>query len=224
MCVGVHLLGSCWFLGSCWVSVGCWVPFGFSCGLLELFFGHRGPLIGFLFVIGFLLGFSGSVGSHRLSMGHGGPPFISSPPKYPLRAPEPSEEPEAEWEASERERLRDLEERDAFAERARREHRIMHIGKGDDLSGEGREQHAAVPTESQRFQNRLEHVFLYSQSYSTKAKQRRPPRRMVYRTPKYTQIGTTRGEEESLRQSARPRLLRMPWYPGMCWKQGRMRG
>ena len=123
MCVGVHLLGSCWFLGSCWVSVGCWVPFGFSCGLLELFFGHRGPLIGFLFVIGFLLGFSGSVGSHRLSMGHGGPPFISSPPKYPLRAPEPSEEPEAEWEASERERLRDLEERDAFAERLRRRDR-----------------------------------------------------------------------------------------------------
>lgn len=39
------------------------------------------------------------------------------------RAADPTEEPEAEWEASERERLRDLEERDAFAERLRRRDR-----------------------------------------------------------------------------------------------------
>ncbi|XP_010569458.1 PREDICTED: putative pre-mRNA-splicing factor ATP-dependent RNA helicase DHX16 [Haliaeetus leucocephalus] len=50
-------------------------------------------------------------------------PEASSPsPPTPL-APEPPEEPEAEWEASERERLRDLEERDAFAERLRRRDR-----------------------------------------------------------------------------------------------------
>lgn len=45
------------------------------------------------------------------------------PPPPQTRATEPPEEPEAEWEASERERLRDLEERDAFAERLRRRDR-----------------------------------------------------------------------------------------------------
>ncbi|NXJ58284.1 DHX16 helicase, partial [Spizaetus tyrannus] len=50
-------------------------------------------------------------------------PEASSPSPPTPPAPEPPEEPEAEWEASERERLRDLEERDAFAERLRRRDR-----------------------------------------------------------------------------------------------------
>ncbi|XP_075594443.1 pre-mRNA-splicing factor ATP-dependent RNA helicase DHX16 [Balearica regulorum gibbericeps] len=50
-------------------------------------------------------------------------PEASSPSPTSPPAPEPPEEPEAEWEASERERLRDLEERDAFAERLRRRDR-----------------------------------------------------------------------------------------------------
>ncbi|CAM9107743.1 unnamed protein product [Bubo scandiacus] len=50
-------------------------------------------------------------------------PEASSPSPPTPPAPDPPEEPEAEWEASERERLRDLEERDAFAERLRRRDR-----------------------------------------------------------------------------------------------------
>ncbi|XP_014117674.1 PREDICTED: putative pre-mRNA-splicing factor ATP-dependent RNA helicase DHX16 [Pseudopodoces humilis] len=52
-----------------------------------------------------------------------------SPPEAPAASPPPPpageapEEPEEEWEASERERLRDLRERDAFAERLRRRDR-----------------------------------------------------------------------------------------------------
>ncbi|XP_054039849.1 pre-mRNA-splicing factor ATP-dependent RNA helicase DHX16 isoform X2 [Rissa tridactyla] len=50
-------------------------------------------------------------------------PEASSPSPPHIPAADPTEEPEAEWEASERERLRDLEERDAFAERLRRRDR-----------------------------------------------------------------------------------------------------
>ncbi|XP_057244979.1 pre-mRNA-splicing factor ATP-dependent RNA helicase DHX16-like, partial [Malurus melanocephalus] len=45
------------------------------------------------------------------------PPEAAAAPPSPPPPPEPPEEPEEEWEASERERLRDLRERDAFAER-----------------------------------------------------------------------------------------------------------
>ncbi|XP_041267813.1 pre-mRNA-splicing factor ATP-dependent RNA helicase DHX16-like, partial [Onychostruthus taczanowskii] len=48
------------------------------------------------------------------------PPETPAATPEPPPAPEPPEEPEEEWEASERERLRDLRERDAFAERLRR--------------------------------------------------------------------------------------------------------
>uniref|UniRef100_A0A672TZX4 RNA helicase n=1 Tax=Strigops habroptila TaxID=2489341 RepID=A0A672TZX4_STRHB len=75
------------------------------------------------------VGFGGS----HLHPTHLGPPLrftsgvLGCPPPPPgLRTP-PEEEPEAEWEASERERLRDLEERDAFAERLRRRDRSRTV-------------------------------------------------------------------------------------------------
>uniref|UniRef100_A0A8V5GV84 RNA helicase n=1 Tax=Melopsittacus undulatus TaxID=13146 RepID=A0A8V5GV84_MELUD len=63
-------------------------------------------------------------------LGFGGFPPLGSHPTHvgpSHRAPDPPEEPEAEWEASERERLRDLEERDAFAERLRRRDRSRTV-------------------------------------------------------------------------------------------------
>ncbi|XP_069739318.1 pre-mRNA-splicing factor ATP-dependent RNA helicase DHX16-like, partial [Phaenicophaeus curvirostris] len=61
------------------------------------------------------------------------PEEASPEPPAPPAAP-PAEEPEAEWEASERERLRDLEERDAFAERLRQRDRdrTRHLGPRPD--------------------------------------------------------------------------------------------
>uniref|UniRef100_A0A674HGV6 RNA helicase n=1 Tax=Taeniopygia guttata TaxID=59729 RepID=A0A674HGV6_TAEGU len=65
--------------------------------------------------------------------------FLGCPePLVPPRAAEPPEEPEEEWEASERERLRDLRERDAFAERLRRRDRQRDRGaRGDSKVGLG---------------------------------------------------------------------------------------
>uniref|UniRef100_A0A8U7NIS0 RNA helicase n=1 Tax=Corvus moneduloides TaxID=1196302 RepID=A0A8U7NIS0_CORMO len=56
------------------------------------------------------------------------PPEAAPASPSPPPAAEPREEPEEEWEASERERLRDLQERDAFAERLRRRDRERDRG------------------------------------------------------------------------------------------------
>ncbi|XP_061300479.1 LOW QUALITY PROTEIN: pre-mRNA-splicing factor ATP-dependent RNA helicase DHX16 [Pezoporus flaviventris] len=79
-------------------------------------------------------------------------PEASSPsPSPPPPAPDPPEEPEAEWEASERERLRDLQERDAYAERLRRrDHSRTVLTRPDAKAYEEAQKRLKVAEEDQK--------------------------------------------------------------------------
>ncbi|CAN8178822.1 unnamed protein product [Coccothraustes coccothraustes] len=84
---------------------------------------------------------------HRSESPPEAPPAAPSPPP----APEPPEEPEEEWEASERERLRDLRERDAFAERLRRRDRERDRGaRGDSKAYEEAQKRLKMAEEDQK--------------------------------------------------------------------------
>ncbi|XP_062368252.1 pre-mRNA-splicing factor ATP-dependent RNA helicase DHX16 [Cinclus cinclus] len=79
------------------------------------------------------------------------PPEATAASPSPPPGAEPPEEPEEEWEASERERLRDLRERDAFAERLRRRDRERDRGaRGDSKAYEEAQKRLKMAEEDQK--------------------------------------------------------------------------